>query len=395
MLQPLALAFRDHTGPIILEFPPFARSLQLEPAAFVDRLDRFLGALPGDFEYAVELRDRRLLTKEYHSALRAHGVAHTYNYWSAMPMPADQASVAPPEDLPFTIVRLLLKPGTWYEDQREIFRPFNRIVQPDETMRRQVVDLAHRSLKRQKRVYVLVNNKAEGSSPLTVIELAKRLLRKKSSRTGSETRIPDVTAVEDVLGDLRARGVQQLEIGRRLLLRVPLVARAPSEENRRQRRRAWLHVRRHIAGQHDQTITPAFGGGAIGHRHALRETDEHQRPARAVVAFDRADRRPHVRGVVGNLQLAILTRHPAADDLLMVAGVETMQRLHADEAPVVVRDRVRRIGPADGAEIRQHLLGVFAKSVEADQHRREARCVATVHQISPVRTGLESVDNHS
>ena len=73
-------------------------------------------------------------------------------------------------------MRLLLKPGTWYEDQREIFRPFNRIV----AARRH--DAAPggrrsrtRSLKRQKRVYMLVNNKAEGSSPLTVIELAKRL----------------------------------------------------------------------------------------------------------------------------------------------------------------------------------------------------------------------------
>ena len=36
LLQPLAVAFADHAGPIILEFPPFARTLQLEPAAFLD-----------------------------------------------------------------------------------------------------------------------------------------------------------------------------------------------------------------------------------------------------------------------------------------------------------------------------------------------------------------------
>ena len=45
-------------------------------------------------------------------------------------MPLAQAAVVPPEDPPFTVVRLLLKPGTWYEDQRERFRPFNRLVRP-------------------------------------------------------------------------------------------------------------------------------------------------------------------------------------------------------------------------------------------------------------------------
>jgi uncharacterized protein YecE (DUF72 family) len=175
LLHPVALAFGDHSGPVILEFPPFARGARLDPDAFVDRLDVFLAQLPRQFEYAIELRDRALLTARYRQLLASHGVAHTYNYWTAMPMPVEQAAVVPPEDLAFTIVRLLLKPGTWYEDQREAFRPFNRLQAPDEGMRRDVVTVARRALQRQKRVYILVNNKAEGSSPLTILELARRL----------------------------------------------------------------------------------------------------------------------------------------------------------------------------------------------------------------------------
>ncbi|HXG90119.1 MAG TPA: DUF72 domain-containing protein [Vicinamibacterales bacterium] len=178
LLEPLAAAFSAHTGPIILEFPPFARGMRLDPAVFLQRLDTFLGGLPDQFDYAIELRDRTLLTEDYRQLLAAHGVAHTYNYWSAMPMPGDQADVVPPEDLPFSVVRLLLKPGTWYEDQREAFRPFNRIIAPDEAMRRQVEQLARRTLARGRKIYILVNNKAEGSSPLTVVELAKRLRNK-------------------------------------------------------------------------------------------------------------------------------------------------------------------------------------------------------------------------
>ena len=173
LLTPLATAFSAHCGPIVLEFPPGARDPAQPAAAFVEALDRFLEALPRDFAYAVEVRDRALLTPGYRAVLARHGVAHTYNYWSAMPMPLAQAAVVPPEDPPFAVVRLLLKPGTWYEDQRDRFRPFNRIVQPDEAMRDEVVALTRRALARGRKVYVLVNNKAEGSSPLTVEALAE------------------------------------------------------------------------------------------------------------------------------------------------------------------------------------------------------------------------------
>src|SRR5262245_54836058 len=141
LLEPLSVAFRANTGPIILEFPPFARTIRLEPEAFLDQLEPFLARLPRDFEYAVELRDRLLLTPRYAAVLRDHRVAHTYNYWSAMPMPADQANIVAPEDLPFTVVRMLLKPGTWYEDQREAFSPFNRLVAPGPEMRRAAISV--------------------------------------------------------------------------------------------------------------------------------------------------------------------------------------------------------------------------------------------------------------
>ncbi len=175
LLEPCAAVFHEHSGPIILEFPPFPRQQRLAPAEFHARLDRFLGALPRAFEYAVELRDASLLTPAYRAILASHGVAHTYNYWSAMPMPAAQAAVVPPEASDFAIVRLLLRPGTWYEGQRDRFKPFDRLVEPDEAMRADVEAVTRRALSRGRRVFILVNNKAEGSSPLTVMALARSL----------------------------------------------------------------------------------------------------------------------------------------------------------------------------------------------------------------------------
>ena len=80
--------------------------------------------------------------------------------------------LAPPRR---SVVRLLLRPGTWYEDQRDRFKPFDRLVEPDEGMRADVVAITRRMLARKRGVWILVNNKAEGSSPLTVMELARRL----------------------------------------------------------------------------------------------------------------------------------------------------------------------------------------------------------------------------
>ena len=175
LLGPCDLAFSSHTGPIVLEFPPFPRGARVDVAEFHSNLDRFLGQLPSGFEYAVELRDNRLLTPAYRDMLARHRVAHTFNYWSAMPTPGEQAAVVPPEDSDFAVVRLLLRPGTWYEDQRERFQPFDRLVEPDTAMRADVVAIARRVVNRGRRVFVLVNNKAEGSSPLTVTALARAL----------------------------------------------------------------------------------------------------------------------------------------------------------------------------------------------------------------------------
>ena len=53
LLRPCDLVFRPHTGPIILEFPSFPRTMRMEPAEFHARLDRFLQALPAGFAFAT------------------------------------------------------------------------------------------------------------------------------------------------------------------------------------------------------------------------------------------------------------------------------------------------------------------------------------------------------
>lgn len=175
LIDPCRRYFARHTGPIILQFQPVSRRAPLDPTAFAEMLDEFFDRLPRDAEYAVEIRDSSLLTENYRRVVARNGAVHVCNYWSAMPMPGEQADLSDHTSAPFTMVRLLLRPGTRYERQRETMAPFNRLVQQDEHMRRDTVDILRRAAAAGQRAFLLVNNKAEGSSPLTIEALAKRL----------------------------------------------------------------------------------------------------------------------------------------------------------------------------------------------------------------------------
>lgn len=176
VLQPFLLHFSRHLGPFVLEIPPVPPEARLDPAAFVQRLGRFLDALPRSCPMSVEVRDRRLLTPAYAAVLHQARAAHVLNYWSAMPYLTDQAAAIDTTRAPFAVMRLLLRPGTRYEARRDAFRPFNRIVDQDDRMRRDVTRLIRDAVGREQPVYVLVNNKAEGSAPLTIRALAERLV---------------------------------------------------------------------------------------------------------------------------------------------------------------------------------------------------------------------------
>ncbi|BCS33411.1 hypothetical protein TBR22_A26380 [Luteitalea sp. TBR-22] len=176
VVEPALLHFARHVGPFVLEIPPVPPDARLEPHAFADKLGHFLDALPRSLPMSVELRDRRLLTPEYGAVLRQCGAAHVLNYWSAMPFPGEQAGLVDVAAAPFMVVRLLLRPGTRYEARRDAFRPFNRVVEQDDRLRRDVTRLITDAAGRQQPVYVLVNNKAEGSAPLTIRAIAEQVV---------------------------------------------------------------------------------------------------------------------------------------------------------------------------------------------------------------------------
>ena len=171
--RPVRSAFAQHMGPWIVEIAP--SPFPIDPAWFNERLGAFLRGAPRDFPFSVELRDQRLLTKEYAQTLRDHDASHVFNYWSRMPTLAKQGRVEGLMEGGLLMVRLLLPPGRRYGELKEAYAPFDRICATQPEMRREVVDLVRAALERDKECYIIVNNKAEGSSPLTVLGLAELL----------------------------------------------------------------------------------------------------------------------------------------------------------------------------------------------------------------------------
>lgn len=174
VLRPLSRAFAGRLGALVFEFPPGRGAPALAPRDFVAGLDRFLAGMPSTLPCAVEVRRREYLGDDYWQCLAARGAAHVFNYWAGMPPLDVQLKLAPPR-LPgrLSVCRLLLPPGGDYEALRAAYAPFDRLHRPDPAMRQAVRALADRCGAEGLPLYVLVGNKAEGSSPLTARALAE------------------------------------------------------------------------------------------------------------------------------------------------------------------------------------------------------------------------------
>ncbi len=170
---PHAEAFAAHTGPFVLEIPPAPGGIA--PDALAARLESFLAAAPRAFRYAVELRDPALFTARYLDVLRAHGAAHVLSQWSRMPTFGEQLAVPGVLTADFCVARLLLPKNTRYAQLKEAFDPFDAIVVPQPALRADVCRLVAQTGERGQETFVLVNNKAEGSAPLTIRAIAEEL----------------------------------------------------------------------------------------------------------------------------------------------------------------------------------------------------------------------------
>jgi uncharacterized protein YecE (DUF72 family) len=149
------------------------------PEYFAEELRRFLCALPKGPVYAVELRNREILTPAFADALAEAGAVHCHNVHPRMPEVTIQARLAGTDRpaTPLTLGRWLLGPDMTYEQAGSAYAPFNRIHKPDEDARRALTTLARNALAAGRPFLCTVNNNAEGSAPLSIEALAREIVR--------------------------------------------------------------------------------------------------------------------------------------------------------------------------------------------------------------------------
>ena len=161
-------------GPLVFQFPPQGAAVTREPEAFADLLQAFFSRLPAGVQYVVELRDSALFTSQYVQALAASSARHCFCVHPRMPSISKQRELVP-VDCPVT-VRWMLHDGFGYEQAKERYQPFDQLVDSDPETRQQIAALASFALAQGLPVMVIANNKAEGSAPNSVIELARQLV---------------------------------------------------------------------------------------------------------------------------------------------------------------------------------------------------------------------------
>jgi uncharacterized protein YecE (DUF72 family) len=175
-VEPAMAGLGAAAGPLVFQFPPLGRRLLADPSAAVARIGRFLAALPRGPVYAVEVRDPELLRGDLAGAVAAAGGVPCLAVHARMPPVAEQARLLGVATAQGPVVaRWNLHAGKVYEQAKADYFPFDRLVDEDPASRTALADLV-RPAAAGREAFVTINNKAEGSGPLSVRRLAAAIL---------------------------------------------------------------------------------------------------------------------------------------------------------------------------------------------------------------------------
>lgn len=178
-LRPAVEGLGARLGVFVLQVSPLPPAWLDDPRALWARLEALLAALrlamPPEACLALELRDAALLRPELAALLRAHGARFCLGLHDRMPPAEDQLPmlrVTWPGDL---VCRWNLQRGQRYAQARDAWAPFDRLRAPDPATRATLAKVLRATLDAGHRAWVTINNKAEGSAPASVLELARAL----------------------------------------------------------------------------------------------------------------------------------------------------------------------------------------------------------------------------
>ena len=182
-VEPAVAGLGPKAGPLVFQFPPLGRRLTSDVPRTTARIAAFMavlrGRMPRSVTLAVEVRDRELACSSFAAGLRDSGAVPCLAVHARMPPVADQAAAFGLDrdyyQVPL-VARWNLHAGHRYEDAKQAYFPFNRLVQEDPPTRNTLASLAARAAAHGRDVFITINNKAEGSAPCSVEKLAAAIV---------------------------------------------------------------------------------------------------------------------------------------------------------------------------------------------------------------------------
>jgi len=183
-VEPAMEGLGHKLGALVFQISPLPPAWLMRMPELIHRLHQLLKALPDlcavapDGVIAVEVRDPQWLTSDFVSALRDTGATYCMGLHAKMPRIAEQLPILRALWPGPLVCRWNLNPlhGAYgYEDARDLYSPFDRMIDPDPETRAALVRVIAGTAAAGQNVYVTLSNKAEGCAPLSVIELAKAI----------------------------------------------------------------------------------------------------------------------------------------------------------------------------------------------------------------------------
>lgn len=181
-VEPALRGLGTKLGVLVFQISPLPAARLAGIAELIERLHAFLGAFADlratapECAVAVEVRDKQWLTPRFTRALRDTGSAYCMALHAKMPQVDEQLPILRALWPGPLVCRWNLNPvhGAFgYEEARDVYAPYDRIVDADLRTRAVLARVIAGTVGAGQRAYVSLSNKAEGSAPLSAIELAR------------------------------------------------------------------------------------------------------------------------------------------------------------------------------------------------------------------------------
>jgi uncharacterized protein YecE (DUF72 family) len=184
-ITPALAGLGERIGALVFEISPLPTQLKQDLPALLARLERLLAQLPRlaqltpDGVIALEVRDAQWLTPALCDLLRRHQVRYCLGLHPRLPplqeqLPLLRALWPGPFVGRWSLNRLHGNLG--YEQAKAGYAPFNRLVDEDLPTRQTLAKVIAATAAAGQAVYLSINNKAEGSAPLSVMALARQIV---------------------------------------------------------------------------------------------------------------------------------------------------------------------------------------------------------------------------